>query len=119
MGAIKLDIDTYRPILDEKSIELLMKRVESDLDALRMDDGYSLFEYECLNGITIHLEVRSGGCSYRNIQFSHLYVMYKEGSDEEYTSIPEYEERLTSLICERIQDLNYKEEECYELENAY
>jgi len=115
MGAIKLiRIDSFKPCLSEKDIESIHKSIMDEIDIYNQD-GYNLFEFECANGIEIHVEVNYGGFNYRRIKFQNVYVMYKV--DDEYKSIEEYEDVFNGLLIDSIYNLNSKEEEEYELEN--
>ncbi len=117
MGAIKLiQIDSYKPCLTEKDIESAYKSIMDEIDIYNHDD-YKLLKFECANGITIHVEVNYGGCTYRRINLQNVYVMYKV--DDEYKSIEEYEHSFRSLISDRLYELNSKAEEEYEVENQY
>lgn len=116
MGALKIDIQDFKPCLTDESIDKLVKLIMSDLDIYSYE-GYRLLEFECSNGIKIDVEVNYRGFGYRNIQLKNVYVMYNDGDD--YRSIEEYEETLNSLLSDAIGELNYKEEEEYEYEKQY
>lgn len=116
MGALKIDIQDFKPCLTDESIDKIVKAIITKLDIYNYE-GYKLLEFECANGINIDVEVNYRGFDYRNIQLNHIYVMYKV--DEDYKSIEEYEEILNSLLSDAIGELNYKEEEEYEYEKQY
>lgn len=116
MGALKIDIQDFKPCLTDESIDKIVKAIITNLDIYNYE-GYKLLEFECANGIKIDVEVNYRGFDYRNIQLNHIYVMYKV--DEDYKSIEEYEEILNSLLSDAIETLNYKEEEEYETEKQY
>lgn len=117
MGATKLiQIDSYMPCLTDKDIESAHKSIMDEIDIYNQD-GYRLFEFECANGIAIHIEVNYCGFSYRRIRLQNVYVMYKV--DGEYKSIEEYQNTFNGLLIDSIYELNSKEEEEYELENQY
>ena len=116
MGALKIDIQDFKPCLTDESIDKIVKAIITKLDIYNYE-GYKLLEFECANGIKIDVEVNYRGFGYRNIQLNHIYVMYK--ADEDYKSIEEYEEILNSLLSDAIGELNYKEEEEYKYEKQY
>lgn len=117
MGAIKLNqIDSYKPCLTDRDIENTCKSIIDKIDIYN-EDGYRLFEFECANGITIHIEVNYCGFNYRMIRLQNVYVMYKD--DDQFISIEEYENTIRSLIADSIYDINNKEEEEYELQEQY
>lgn len=114
MGATKLiQIDSYMPCLTDKDIKNALKSITDEIDIYN-HEGYRLFEFECANGIAIHIEVNYCGFNYRRIRLRHVYVMYK--IDDEYTSIEEYEGVFHTLLMDFIEQLNLKEEEEYEHE---
>ena len=114
MGALKIDIQDFKPCLTDESIDKLVKLIMSDLDIYRYE-GHRLRSFECTNGIRVDIEANYRGSKYRSIQLKNVYVMYNDGDD--YRSIEEYEETLNSLLSDAIGELNYKEEEEYEYEN--
>jgi len=117
MGAIKLNqIDSFKPYLTQQDMESIHDKIIQELNVYG-HDGYELLEFECANGITIHIEVDYKGFNYRRIQLKQTYVMYKV--NDEYKSIDEYENTLSAKFQDSIYDLNTKEEEEYELENQF
>lgn len=116
MGALKIDIQDFKPCLTDESIDKLVKLIMSDLDIYSYE-GHRLRSFECTNGIRVDVEADYRGSAYRSIQLKNVYVMYNDGDD--YRSIEEYEETLNSLLSDAIGELNYKEEEEYETEKQY
>lgn len=116
MGALKIDIQDFKPCLTDESIDKLVKLIMSDLDIYSYE-GRRRRSFECTNGIRIDIEANYRGSKYRSIQLKNVYVMYKV--DDDWKSIEEYEGRLNSLLSDGIGELNYKEEEEYETEKQY
>lgn len=116
MGALKIDIQDFKPCLTDESIDKLVKLIMSDLDIYSYE-GRRRRTFECTNGIRVDIEANYRGSKYRSIQLKNVYVMYKV--DDDWKSIEEYEGRLNSLLSDAIGELNYKEEEEYETEKQY
>lgn len=117
MSAIKLEINDYKAILSDKSINMIVDKAISDIDNYNL--SYYQDEIVTANGFMIEVHVKYEGCSYRRIVLSWLQVCFWDNQKNEWLSDDEciqYTEKISERINERINDLNDQEEKYYESE---
>lgn len=121
MGAAEvLSITDYRPYLSEKSIEMIVDRIVSDIDV--HNESRKQLEVPTANGFMVEVHVKYSGYNYRRIILDYLEVHLCDEDKGGYKITDECEEAkelINDLLNDRIYDLNSKEEEIFESKEEF